>query len=396
MQCRTQTRSSWSPVATKSCGAANAVLRRSATNAKAPSAAPRSVHETLCSPGQPLDVSTRAFMEPPFGQDFSQVRVHTDAQAAESARAVNAQAYTAGSDIAFGRAQYAPETWSGKELLAHELAHTVQQDQHKNSTGVGNLEVGDPADSAEREAERVGRSVVEGPPRSSSIGEKIAARDPGPRLHRRLVINPADTVPLAAGAAGAPQKLIAAAQGLINDTCPSGGFAVDAASGNVASKAEFCQWHPPLSPSNTLASLSPTPAGCGCLCDVVDDGQTTTVGFRVGGPGTDPGSVPGSGPGQGGVKTDPTIHIDPRFQGQYKIGGTWVDVPFHLLFSHELCGHARPKMHATHIARGPQPPGGTAPQEQPAVDAERAIAVEHNPPLPRRPDDYSGGARQKP
>lgn len=396
MQCRTQTRSSWFPAATKSCGAANAVVKRSAANANAPSAVPRSVHETLRSPGQPLDASTRAFMEPRFGQDFSHVRVHADAQAAESARAVNAQAYTVGSEIAFGRAQYAPQTRSGKELLAHELAHTVQQDQHKNSTGARNVEVSDPADSAERKAEWVGRSVVEGPPRSSSIGEKIAARDSGPRLHRRLVINPTDTVPLAAGATGTPQKLTTAVQGLINDTCPTGGLTVDATSGAVASKAGFCQWHPPLTPGNTLASLSSTPAGCGCLCDVVDDGQTTTVGFRAGGPGTDPGSVPGSGPGQGGAKTDPTIHIDPRFQGQYKIGGTWVDVPFHLLFSHELCGHARPKMHGTHVARGPQPLGGAAPQERPAVDAERAIAAEHNPPLPRRPDDYSGGARQKP
>jgi uncharacterized protein DUF4157 len=396
MQCRTQARSSWSPAATRSCGAANAVLKRSAANANAPSAVPRCVHETLRSPGQPLDASTRAFMESRFGQDFSHVRVHADAHAADSARAVNAHAYTVGSDIAFGRAQYAPETRSGKALLAHELAHTAQHGQHKNATGARNLEVADPADSAEREAEQVGRSIVEGPSSTSQSGERIALRTSGRLLHRKLVVNPTDTVPLAAGASGTPQKLTAAVQGLINDTCPSGSFTVDATSGNVASKAEFCQWHPPLAPGNTLASLSPTAAGCGCLCDVVDDGQTTTVGFRAGGPGTDPGSVPGAGAGQGGVKTDPTVHIDPRFQGQYKISGTWVDVPFHLLFSHELCGHARPKMHGTHVARGPQPPGGTAPQEQPAVDAERAIAAEHNPPLPRRPDDYSGGARQKP
>jgi hypothetical protein len=66
-------------------------------------------------------------MELRFGFDFSQVRVHTDAQAAESARAVNALAYTVGSDIVFGAGQYAPGTAAGKRLLAHELTHVVQQ-----------------------------------------------------------------------------------------------------------------------------------------------------------------------------------------------------------------------------------------------------------------------------
>lgn len=85
------------------------------------------VRETLRSPGQPLDPATRAFFEPRFGQDFSQVRVHTDAKAAESAWAVNALAYTAGRDIVFGTGRYAPATSEGRRLLAHELTHVVQQ-----------------------------------------------------------------------------------------------------------------------------------------------------------------------------------------------------------------------------------------------------------------------------
>jgi hypothetical protein len=88
---------------------------------------PPIVHEVLRSPGQPLDEKTRAFMEPRFSHDFSNVRVHTDRQAAESARAVNALAYTVGSQIAFGRGRYAPESGTGRQLLAHELAHVVQQ-----------------------------------------------------------------------------------------------------------------------------------------------------------------------------------------------------------------------------------------------------------------------------
>jgi Domain of unknown function (DUF4157)/Heterokaryon incompatibility protein Het-C len=77
--------------------------------------------------GQPLPDSVRAFFEPRFGRDFSQVRVHTDARAAESARAVNAQAYTVGDQMAFGAGRYDPTTRDGVRLLAHELTHAVQQ-----------------------------------------------------------------------------------------------------------------------------------------------------------------------------------------------------------------------------------------------------------------------------
>jgi len=77
--------------------------------------------------GQPLPGSTRAFFEPRFGQDFGQVRLHTGAQAAESARALNARAFTVGQDVVFGAGQYAPGTGDGRRLLAHEMTHVVQQ-----------------------------------------------------------------------------------------------------------------------------------------------------------------------------------------------------------------------------------------------------------------------------
>ena len=89
--------------------------------------APPSVHATLRAPGQPLDGGARAFMESRFGQDFGGVRVHTDSGAAASARAVGAQAYTVGQNVVFGEGRYAPGTAAGNTLLAHELAHVVQQ-----------------------------------------------------------------------------------------------------------------------------------------------------------------------------------------------------------------------------------------------------------------------------
>jgi Domain of unknown function (DUF4157) len=92
---------------------------------------PPVVQEVLRSPGQPLDFATRAFMEPRFGHgfghDFGHVRVHTDAKAAESARAVQADAYTVGQNVVFTENKYASTNDAGRELLAHELAHTIQQ-----------------------------------------------------------------------------------------------------------------------------------------------------------------------------------------------------------------------------------------------------------------------------
>jgi hypothetical protein len=66
-------------------------------------------------------------MEPRFGHDFSKVRIHADAQAAESARAVSAKAYTVGQHIVFGQGRYAPQSSEGQRLIAHELTHVVQQ-----------------------------------------------------------------------------------------------------------------------------------------------------------------------------------------------------------------------------------------------------------------------------
>jgi hypothetical protein len=87
------------------------------------------VYEVLRSPGQPLDAATRAFFEPRFRYDFSQVRVHTDEKAAASARAVASLAYTAAPHIAFAAGRFAPSSYGGRHLIAHELAHIAQQSQ---------------------------------------------------------------------------------------------------------------------------------------------------------------------------------------------------------------------------------------------------------------------------
>lgn len=91
--------------------------------------APPAVQDVLSSSGQPLDPATRGLMESRFGHDFGNVRVHADGKAAESARQIDASAYTSGSNIVFGSGRYETATSSGLGLLAHELTHVVQQAQ---------------------------------------------------------------------------------------------------------------------------------------------------------------------------------------------------------------------------------------------------------------------------
>ena len=90
------------------------------------SIAPPIVHNVLAGSGRPLDPVARSFMEPRFGRDFADVRIHTVERAAESADAVNARAYTVGRDVVFAEGEYRPETEAGRRLIAHELWHVVQ------------------------------------------------------------------------------------------------------------------------------------------------------------------------------------------------------------------------------------------------------------------------------
>lgn len=117
---------------------------------------PTVVSEVLNTPGRSLDHNTKSFMESRFGHDFSGVRVHTSSQSALSAESIQARAYTHSNHIVFGSNEFAPETDSGKRLLAHELTHVVQQ-----SGGVSTkLKVGSHDDSLEQEADRVAETVM--------------------------------------------------------------------------------------------------------------------------------------------------------------------------------------------------------------------------------------------
>lgn len=151
-------------------------LQRAAAGSNGVAAVPGIVQDVLQSPGQALDTGIRNFMEPRFGHSFGQVRVHTDSRAGQSAAAVNALAYTVGQDVVFGEGQYSAATSAGRELIAHELTHTIQQ---RGMTGGNGLTI-DASDSAyEKEAQQTASQVLAGDGRAAN---KLTS--PAPRLSR--------------------------------------------------------------------------------------------------------------------------------------------------------------------------------------------------------------------
>lgn len=111
------------------------IQRRAIATADTMGPAPRTVEHALARAGAPLHADLRQDMEQRFGHDFSRVRIHDDATAAQSARDVHAHAYTAGNNIVFGAGQFVPHTAAGRRLLAHELTHVVQQSTAQASNG---------------------------------------------------------------------------------------------------------------------------------------------------------------------------------------------------------------------------------------------------------------------
>jgi hypothetical protein len=112
--------------------------------------------------GSSLDPDTRSVMESGLGHDFGDVRVHTDGAASESAKAVNAHAYTVGTDVVFQSGAFSPGTDSGRRMLAHELTHVVQQKAGPvdGSPAAGGIRLSDPSDRFEREADAMADRVM--------------------------------------------------------------------------------------------------------------------------------------------------------------------------------------------------------------------------------------------
>jgi len=156
-------------------------LQRAATpGAATVNGVPSSVHSTLRSPGAPLDSGTRSSMESRFGHDFSQVRIHHDESAAASAHDVGARAYTVGQDVVFGSGHYAPQTPTGEHLLAHELAHTIQQRDLQRAPDHISVDQGPEYQRLEHDAESAAATAMRGGP------VPLPRSAAGPILSRKL------------------------------------------------------------------------------------------------------------------------------------------------------------------------------------------------------------------
>jgi len=165
-------------------------------NCKVPSV-PQAVRGVLRSPGRPLDTASQAYFEPRFRHDFSHVRVHTDSGAARSASVIDAQAYTSDNHIVFAEGTYAPGSTASRRLMAHELAHVVQQERGGPVVPVA----GDPSleAAAEQAADGVarnGRVTVAGSagigiarqPQSSSTAAGAQDIDPQEQRQKDILV----------------------------------------------------------------------------------------------------------------------------------------------------------------------------------------------------------------
>ena len=135
-------------------------LQRQPAGQADPTSVPSIVHEVLRSPGQPLNPATRVCGHgAALRHDFSRVRVHVGGRGGgRTARAVNALAYTVGNNVVFGTGKYNPQSEHGNRLLAHELAHVVQQ--NGRTSGVQPFGIAPDDHPAEREAEAAADAVV--------------------------------------------------------------------------------------------------------------------------------------------------------------------------------------------------------------------------------------------
>lgn len=161
------------------------VRRKAAGKAAAAPVLPGSVRQVLQEPGRPLEGPVREAMESRFQHDFSRVRIHGGGLAAQSAAEMDALAFTVGDHIVFGHGAFRPQEAAGQRLLAHELAHTVQQ-RGSADPGPEGLQVGPVEDAAEREADAAADRVMAGfgPGPLESGGAGILRRRVSPQLPR--------------------------------------------------------------------------------------------------------------------------------------------------------------------------------------------------------------------
>lgn len=302
--------------------------------------------------GRPLDEGARSFFEARFGRDFGDVRVHTGERADRAAASLRARAFTVGRDVFMRSGEYRPDSRSGRRLLAHELTHVVQQ------TGG-----------------------------SGAAGDSVARRSDERVMRTLSVENPSQAVP-GAFPGGVYQTNRETVQNHLDRLCP--GYAAVEGSGDVTIDEDLC-----LELDFAAASLIPrpevagtqTPAGCGCVCDVVHSSNDWEIQTHLGGPttgfystagayGTEPG-------GTGGIIKIPSPNAETVYGAVTESGERLPAEPW-LLFAHELCGHAWLADRGREPNRNPPRWGRGGGGHEATVERENQIRREHG--IPERGD----------
>lgn len=280
------------------------VAEKPAGQETGPASVPGIVGEVLNTSGQSLDGSTRSFMESQFGHDFSKVRVHADRRAATAAASIDALAFTVGRDVVFGAQRYAPNEPAGRRLLAHELAHVVQQSDSSRSTA--DLELSRPDNSLELEADRAAELVMRMPAavlRSSENEHRISLSRQKPGLHRKAVwvppgnpladINPAKLI--GENLATVSDPYLGQTNFLLNGKSLTGISQPDAQQAFIGPGIKFGTVQQPSAPVSGSGSGSGAGSGSGSGAGA---GSGSGAGSSAK-PGTGSGSGSGSGSGAG-------------------------------------------------------------------------------------------------
>lgn len=338
--------------------------------------------------GEPLPSSARSFFEPRFGHDFSAVRVHTGAAARDAARAVNARAFTVGNDVVFGAGEYSPATSSGRQLLAHELTHVVQQTPLV----------------ARRQPllQRASQTAPRTPPATAIAvpggGSPPVPITPSPvSLRRKIRVDrPGEPIPNPTGT-GRARTNAEAVEGYLRRLAPDGGVRVDRNSGEASMRTGYCPGvlggliqgarfgyrignligsaggHIPLlgpifgavgavfgaligsvaglfgAQSPSPAAASRTPTGSTCVCDFVHSSQVLTIQLN------DELSPAGAAT----MVRVPSPNSR-RTWGNASVTGQLMETEPWLILGHEMCGHA-------YLARRGGDEEGPPEQEAPLV-----------------------------
>lgn len=293
---------------------AQAAVQRADGKATGSSGVPAAVDTALSGVASPLDAATRAFFEPRFAHDFGRVRVRTDAAAAN---AVQARAFTVGERIVFGASEYQPGTAAGRHLLAHELAHVLQQGQ-------------------------------------------------GAALQRKVNVKDAKTpIPNPTGK-GLVQTNAATIQGYLRTLCSDGSVTVDGTTGSVATGAGFCPDYLAAGlmgpPSPAAVDKAKEQTGCRCLCDMIGSPTAFTIVVND-----------ADWPHTLGTTVTAPSPNSPNLWGAASVSGKALNIDPWLVLGHEFCGHAwlsERKMTDTNSTRGE---GG----HQETVSRENELRQEH-------------------